>query len=741
MQFAEHSVEIVFAAAMADQRVQFPKAMQHPALQLRHLGWPHPLRRVEFVQVAQQVAHGVAQPAVHVDLPLDDLRPDPQVLRIVRGDDPQAQRLGAILFGHVLRRHDIAQRFRHLAAVLGHDETVGQHALIGRAAARAASFQQRGMEPAAMLVGAFQIQRRRPLQIVARFQHEGVCRARIEPDVHDIRDLLVILGITIVAKEIGRVAGEPGVGALGFEGLGDAVDNVLVAQRFAARFFHEDRDRHAPGALARDTPVGPALDHRIEPRAARGRVEFGLVDGGQRLASQIVRLHRDEPLRRIAEDQRCLRPPAMRIAVAQLTGRHQVAGLAQRLDDGLVGRAGLAVLGINRQPRKQRNMVVIGAILADGLGNLDAVGRAQYIVVGAMTRRDMDETGAVLFADEVARQQAHVEIVAFAVERMPADGSGKLDALEGRDVHAAADAGRLLKCSQQALRDNELVRLIEGAFVLAVHDLLDHVIDILAIGDGAVAWDGPGRRGPDHHAGAFQLGPRRLGHGETHMDRGRGVVVILDLGLGQGGLFDHRPHHRLGALEEPAVHQELADLAGDLRLGGIGHGGIGIFPVATDAEAFELLALHVDPVRGEFAAFLAELDDRHLVLVLAGGAVLLLDLPFDRQAVAVPAGHVMGVLAHHLLRAVDDVLQDLVQRVTDMQMAVRIGRAVMQDEFLLLPRLLAQPRLEADLLPALQQQRFLLGQTRLHGEVRPGQAQGILVIDAHRPRSRSTIIQ
>src|SRR3546814_16098164 len=72
--------------------------------------------------------------------------------------------------------------------------------------------------------------------------------------------------------------------------------------------------------------------------------------------------------------------------------------------------------------------------------------------------------------------------------------------------------------------------------------------------------------------------------------------------------------------------------------------------------------------------------DRHVVLVLAAGAVLLLDLPLDRQAVAVPAGHVDGLPPGHVLRAVDDVLEDLVQRVADVQVAVRVGRPVMQDE-------------------------------------------------------------
>ncbi len=96
---------------------------------------------------------------------------------------------------------------------------------------------------------------------------------------------------------------------------------------------------------------------------------------------------------------------------------------------------------------------------------------------------------------------------------------------------------------------------------------MTRVVDLGAVGDRAVARDGPGRGGPDHDGGAVQLRPVGADDREAHPDRGRGVVVVLDLGLGQRGLLDHRPHHRLRALVEAAVQQELADLADDLRLG------------------------------------------------------------------------------------------------------------------------------------------------------------------------------
>ena len=194
------------------------------------------------------------------------------------------------------------------------------------------------------------------------------------------------------------------------------------------------------------------------------------------------------------------------------------------------------------------------------------------------------------------------------------------------------------------------------------------------------------------------------------MDGGRFVIEILDLGLGERGLLDHRPEHRLGAEIEPAVHQEPAELADDLRLGLVGHGGVGVLPVAENAEALELLALHLDPVGGEIAALAAELDQRHSVLVAAVGAVFLLDRPFDGQPVAVPSRHVVRVAPEHLLGAVDDILEDLVEGVPDMEMAVGVGRPVMEDEFLPAPSGVAQPAEQVVALPAFEDRGLALRQ-------------------------------
>ena len=218
--------------------------------------------------------------------------------------------------------------------------------------------------------------------------------------------------------------------------------------------------------------------------------------------------------------------------------------------------------------------------------------------------------------------------------------------------------------------------------------------------------------------------------------------MILHLGLGQSGFLDGRPHHRLGPLIERAVHQELHELIGDHSLGVIVHGDIRIDPVAGDAQTLELFTLDVDPALGELAAFLTEIDDVHLVLVLALLAVLLFDLPLDGQAVAVPAGHVARVEAHHLMRPHDHVFDGLVQRVTDMQVTVCVGGAVMQGKGRT-TLFLAQAVIYADLLPALQPCGLAFGQARAHGEVGFGQVQRVFVVrcfGAHLGRPQDDLV-
>ena len=70
----------------------------------------------------------------------------------------------------------------------------------------------------------------------------------------------------------------------------------------------------------------------------------------------------------------------------------------------------------------------------------------------------------------------------------------------------------------------------------------------------------------------------------------------------------------------------------------------GIVPLAEDAEALEIGALDIDVLFGVLAAGAADLDGRHVRLLAAEFAI---DLDFDGQAVAIPAGDVGRIEAGH----------------------------------------------------------------------------------------------
>ncbi len=202
---------------------------------------------------------------------------------------------------------------------------------------------------------------------------------------------------------------------------------------------------------------------------------------------------------------------------------------------------------------------------------------------------------------------------------------------------------------------------------------------------------------------------------EAHVDlRALVALVVLDLGLGQGRAARDAPVHRLLGLVDEALLGEGGELAHDRRLVAGRHREVGVLPFAHHAQPLELLALDADELFGVLAALLSKRDGLHLVLLRAEVA---LHLELDRQPVAVPAGAVGRVVPQHRAAPHDDVLQDLVERRPEMDVAVGVGRPVVEHERGPALAGLAQRRVEPRFLPASEPFRLRLGQVRLHREV------------------------
>ena len=87
-----------------------------------------------------------------------------------------------------------------------------------------------------------------------------------------------------------------------------------------------------------------------------------------------VFIHRDEPLRRIAEDDRLLRTPGMRILMLEAAARDDHAGFDQSLDHRLVGVALLAFVVDDALAGEAGGLFGESAVFVDGVrdGRIDA---------------------------------------------------------------------------------------------------------------------------------------------------------------------------------------------------------------------------------------------------------------------------------------------------------------------------------------------------------------------------------
>ncbi len=285
------------------------------------------------MQIAERVAERVAQLAVRLGKPGQNHGRDADVFGELHRSGPEPNQFGAVFlddfFGRDCRCRSIstAGGRRHRASI-----RVLRSREIGRAVAQAHADQQRTLEPAAILIAAFHVEIGRPAQAVFLAKHREMARSGIEPDVENVVLFRKFRRAALLAdrpggNEFSGGALEPDIGRVLFEKIDDAVENRAVGQRFAACRAVEDHDRHAPDALARNTPVGPARDHVRDALFAPFGNPFDALDGIERSLAQAVVVHSDEPLVGGAEDGRVVAAPAVRIGMLDVLDREQRAVL------------------------------------------------------------------------------------------------------------------------------------------------------------------------------------------------------------------------------------------------------------------------------------------------------------------------------------------------------------------------------------------------------------------------------
>ena len=694
----EELIVLVGRLAAGHQVVQLRDG---PAVELRHVGGRGEVVRVKVDEVVEAEFRGVAELEIVLAQLLEDGVGAADVDMIVGRACPEAADVSAVFLEHVGGIDAVAEGFVHGLA-LAVDGPAVRDALFERSALAqcADGGQQRGLEPAAILVEALQIDGRGPEALI--LLHGGEVRgAGVEPAVERVGLLVEVLAAAVRADEVFGdefvgLALEPDVRAEFAEELRDVGDGLVGADRLAAVLAVEHRDRQAPAALTRDAPVGALADHGLHAVDAPAGDPADVVARGAGLV--LERVDRAEPLRRGAEDDRLLAAPAMRIAVDDLFGGEEAARFFHVLQDDGVGL-------FDEHPLVLAGIVGMAALIVDGDDHVHAVAAAGLIVVGAEAGCSVDAAGTGIHRDVIGQDKAaglrqegmigqHVLIEAA---RMGLDDAVMLDIAHAHD-----------------LLGQRLGNDIHLTVVLVLHD---GIALAWVQRDGEVAGERPNRGRPDHEVQLGLVEVAQLAevvvHGELDIDGGAGVVLIFDLGLGQGGLVVVAPVDGLQALIDIAL---LVHRAKDLDLFGLEagvHGLVRMLPIAKDAEALEALHLHIDIMLGKIVAGGAEGRDGHL---LAVQLVLLDDGGLDRHAVVVPAGDVGRIIAAHCRGADHEVLDALVERMAHVERAVRERRAVVQGEAGLAVVFLEQLVVEVHVVPLLEHIRLAHRQAAAHRE-------------------------
>ncbi len=355
------------------------------------------------------------------------------------------------------------------------------------------------------------------------------------------------------------------------------------------------------------------------------------------------------------------------------------------------------------------------SLVIDRRINIQAVFQSDFVVFLAVARSSVHNAGSRLQGHVIAQDDEGVPFDERVVRLEPFE----FFALELLDNGVMLDAELLHCLFQEPFGQNEHASV----------GLNGNVIELGMERNGQVRDERPGGRGPNNERDFFAAQGRErlscLGQVEPHVHRRGFMVRILHLGLGKGCFVEPAPVHRLLSFIEAPVSNELPQLAHDRGLVAEIHGEVGVLPVAEHAQPLELLALDVDELFRIFAAELADLVLAHALFLRAEG---LQNLVFDRQAVAVPARHVGAFIALHGLELHDDVFEDLIKRMADVDMAVRVGRAVVQDIAFPPGGLVLDELVYFFLLPLPDHARFEVLQVRLHREIGLGQIQCCLVI-------------
>src|SRR6266481_7079052 len=551
------TVEFVIRVPFAAFLDKLDGTVEHPRVELLELIVRKRIaRRIEISEVPEGEAKGIANLAIGFAELGHHALAHFYVGLVFNGADPEADQVRAPLFADFDGVERVAERLGHGAALLVERPAVGDDAAIGRSVADARGNKQRAVEPAAILIGAFEIDVGGPL---GALQNGEIRRTGVKPDVENVVFLAPFCG----AAGAGCAGGEqffrgvliPGVGAFLFEPFHDVAQSGEILEARPACVAIENDDGNAPETLAGDAPVRALLNHFVHAVFAPSGNPFDAVDFFERFLAQgflfSMRglVHFDEPLLSGAKNYGIVAAPTVRVAVLVLVVAEERAAIVEQLyNNGIRGENVLAfVFG---------QAFEIDAFVVKGRVDLQCIFLAGIEVVGAVAGSAVNDAAALIKSDVIRENSGHLNGEKWMLKFHTLE----IAALEGGANFGFLDAALGLQSGHA----------VGGQKQCALFGFDDGVVEIGMKGERAIVRNGPGSSGPDDGAD-FTVNFRGIplaaaDNCELHPNRRAGVIFVFDFGFGERGAVVEAPVDGLAAAVDVALFHEIEKRSGDRSL-------------------------------------------------------------------------------------------------------------------------------------------------------------------------------
>ena len=120
------------------------------------------------------------------------------------------------------------------------------------------------------------------------------------------------------------------------------------------------------------------------------------------------------------------------------------------------------------------------------------------------------------------------------------------------------------------------------------------------------------------------------------------MLAIFDFCFSQSGFAVRAPVNGLFAFIDIAFVSHSTEYTDLLSFKAVMQSDVRIFPIAQNAQTFEVFALNINPLQSEVMAFAAQSQRIQLIAVQAQ---LFDSSVLNRHAVSIPAGNIRGIEA------------------------------------------------------------------------------------------------